>query len=151
MDKKKEIQTEKPVKKEGGFNKRNIAVFTFFLCLSFGIWYLNALGKDLEADIRYPVRYTNIPKDWNLSDTNPQKVDLCLSGPGYSILQMKIIRKYAPLIIDFSKVSYKHIGDTKSADYYIVTSNLVPNINSQLKSGCKLTSLKPDTIFLSVR
>lgn len=151
MDKKKEIQTEKPIKKEGGFNKRNIAVFTFFLCLSFGIWYLNALGKDLEADIRYPVRYTNIPKDWNLIDTNSQKVDLSLSGPGYSILQMKTFRKYAPLIIDFSKVSYKHIEDTKSADYYIVTSNLVPNINSQLKSGCKLTSLKPDTIFLSVR
>ena len=151
MDKKKGIQPEKLARKGVSFNKRNIVVFAFFLILSFVFWYLNSLGKDLEADIRYPVRYTNIPKDRMLDENLPPRVNLFLSGPGYSILQMKITENRAPLIIDFSRVSYKHIQNSKSTDYYIVTSNLVPNLNSQLKSVCKITSVKPDTLFFSFR
>lgn len=151
MDKKDEIQPGKPVLEKSGFNKRNIAVFAFFLVLSFVFWYLNSLGKDLEADIRYPVRYANIPKDCKLNENVQQKLDLFLSGPGHSILRMKISGKHAPLIIDLSKVNYRRMQNGKSADYYIVTSNLVPNFNSQLKAVCKITSVKPDTLFLSVR
>jgi hypothetical protein len=151
VDKKKEIRPGKPAIEGSGFNKRNIAVFAFFLILSFVFWYLNSLGEDLEADIRYPVRYTNIPKDWKLNENVPRKLNLFLNGPGHSILRMKISGKHAPLRIDFSKVNYRRIQNSKSADYYIVTSNLVPNFNSQLKSVCKITSVKPDTLFLSVR
>ena len=42
---------------------RDVVVFAFFLFLSFGFWYLNSLGKEMEADIKYPVKYINIPKD----------------------------------------------------------------------------------------
>ncbi len=151
MDKKKDIQPEKPARKGGGFNRSNIMIFLFFLILSFVFWYLNSLGKDLEANIRYPVRYTSVPKDWKMDENVPRKVNLFLSGPGYSILQMKISGKRAPLVIDFSRVNYKRTQNSKSTDYYIVTSNLVPNLNSQLKSECKITAVKPDTLFLSVR
>jgi hypothetical protein len=151
VDKKKEIQPGKPASEARGFNKRNIVVFAFFLLLSFVFWYLNSLGKDLEADIRYPVRYNNIPNDWKLNENVPRKLNLFLSGPGHSILRMKISGKHSPLVIDFSKVHYQRIQDSKSADYYIVTSNLVPNFNSQMKAVCKITSVKPDTLFLSVR
>jgi hypothetical protein len=151
MGKGRYIQSGRPAGKIKNFKRGDLAVFIFFVCLSFFFWYLNSLGKDLQTDIKYPVRYTNIPKDWKLSENTIQKVNLYLNGPGYSILRMKISGRHAPLEIDFSKVDYKHVQNGESADYFIVTSNLVSRLNSQLKSECEVTSIKPDTIFLTVR
>jgi hypothetical protein len=151
MDRRKEIQSAKPARRGRKIRRGDIAVFAFFLCLSFVLWYLNSLGKNLEAEIKYPVTYTNIPKDWNLDPINIPKVNISLSGSGYSILQMKLTGRRAPLIIDFTRVSYQHSQHGISGDYYIVTSNLVQGLNTQLKSSCKVTSIKPDTIFLSVK
>ena len=145
------MQAGKSTGKERKLSRKDIAVFVFFLCLSFIFWYLNSLGKDLETNIRYPLKYTNIPKDWKLSENMPDKVSLFLNGPGYSILQMKMSGRHAPLVIDISRVSRKNLQNGKSADYYIITSNLIPKFNSELKSECKVTAIKPDTLFLSVR
>ncbi len=151
MEKKKEIRPEKPVKKELSFNNRNFMVFAFFLLLSFIFWYLNSLGKDLDTNIRYPVRYTNMPGDRGEAEDLPSRVYLYLNGPGYSILQMKVTGNSSPLTIDFSKVSYRPTRNSSSADYYILTSGLIQNLNSQIKSECRITSIKPDTIFFSFK
>jgi hypothetical protein len=34
--------------------------------------------------------------------------------------------------------------------YYIVTSGLLKNLNVQIRSGCEITSVKPDTLFFSL-
>ena len=151
MEKKKEIRPEKPVKKELSFNNRNFMVFAFFLLLSFIFWYLNSLGKDLDTSIRYPVRYTNMPKDKGLADDLPSRVYIYLSGPGYSILQMKATGNNSPLTIDFSRVSYRPTRNNNTADFYFITSGLIQNLNSQIKSECRITSIKPDTIFFSFK
>jgi hypothetical protein len=151
VNRNREIQSGKSTGKERKLTRKDIAVFAFFLCLSFVFWYLNSLGKNLETDINYPLKYTNIPKDWNLSKNMPDKVSLFLSGPGYSILQMKISGRHSPLVVDLSGVNYHHAQNSKSADYYIITSYLIPKFNSELKSECKVTAIKPDTLFLSIR
>ncbi len=151
MGKKKEINPEKPVKKEWSFNNRNFMVFAFFLLLSFIFWYLNSLGKVIDTNIRYPVRYSNIPKDKGEVKDLPARVYLYINGTGYSILRMKVTGNSSPLTIDFSKASYRPLRNNNSEDYYIITSGLIQNLNSQIKSECRITSIKPDTIFFSFK
>lgn len=151
MDKHKEIRSGKSARKSRGLTRGDIAVFAFFLCLSFVFWYLNSLGKDLETNIRYPLTYTNIPDGWSIRDGNTRKVNLSVNGPGYSILQMKMAGKHSPLPIDLSKVHYRQLQNSSRGDYFIISSSLVPGINSRLKSGCKVIAVKPDTLFLSVK
>jgi hypothetical protein len=150
MDRKDEAGSESQTGKGVSILNRNVLVFAFFLFLSFIFWYLNSLGKDLETEIKYPVTYTNIPKNKVLSENIPSRINLSLNGPGYSILRLKISGKYDPVIIDFSDVIYKQVRNSKSDDYYIVTSGLIPIFNSQLKSECKIISIKPDTLFFSL-
>lgn len=126
-------------------------VFTFFLLLSFLFWYLNSLGKDQEVDIRYPVKYINLPKNREFAEELPARLNLYLKGPGYSILRLKYSGNRAPAVIDFSKVSYKKVMDGKLTDYYLVTSGIIQDISTQLKSECTITSVKPDTIFFSFK
>jgi hypothetical protein len=142
-------RTENLLKKEAGMINRDIAVFAFFLFLSFILWYLNSLGKEIEAGIIYPVKYTNIPRERIITGEQPNDLDLFLKGPGYSILKLKISGKKT-LIIDISKVNYKRAPGEKALNYYIVTSGLTKSLNVQIRSGCEITSIKPDTIFFTL-
>ena len=131
-------RTEKPWKKGLLGINRDVAVFAFFLLLSFIFWYLNSLGKENETGIKYQVEFTNIPKERVITSEQPDELNLFLKGPGYSILKLKVFGKQAPLIIDFLKVSYKRSPGDKALSYYIVTS------------GFEITSIKPDTLFFTL-
>jgi len=128
---------------------RDVAVFAFFLLLSFILWYLNFLGKENEAGIKYHIKFTNLPKERVIDDEQPNELYIFLKGPGYSILKLKLAGNKAPLIIDISKVNYKRTPGGKAWDYYLVTSGLAKSLNVQMRSGCEITSIKPDTLFFT--
>jgi hypothetical protein len=128
----------------------DVVIFTFFLFLSFGFWYINSLGKEMEADIKYPLKYINIPKEKVITGDIQQKLVLALKGPGYSVLKLKISGNKPPVLIDLSRVIYKRIPESKSPDYYIITSGLTKSISVQIRSGCEIVAVKPDTLFLTL-
>lgn len=136
-------------KKPGGIN-RDVVVFAFFLLLSFTLWYLNELGKESEADIRYPVEFINIPKGRLLNEDISVRINLTMRGSGYSILKLKVSRRKAPVTIDLSKVTYRRVPESETPDYYILTAGLAKSIPLQMRTGCEVTSLKPDTIFITL-
>jgi hypothetical protein len=144
------IRFENPAKKGGRAINRDIAVFAFFLFLAFIFWYLNSLSKEAEAGIKYQVKYINLPKDRVITENLPADLDLFLKGPGYSILKLQISGKRTPVIIDISKVNYKRAIGGKTQNYYIVTSGLAKSLNVQIRSGCEITSIKPDTLFFTL-
>ncbi len=150
MDLKDETRNGNHPGKRVRFLDRNIVIFAFFLVLSFVFWYLNSLGKDIEADIKYPVSYINIPGNKILSGGAPSRLNLFLKGSGYSILRLKISGTSKPVSVDFSRISYRRLQNSKPNDYFIVSSGLVQSFNTQLKSACKITSVKPDTLFFSL-
>lgn len=150
MEKSDEIRPDTYKKKQAGSLRSDILVFTVFLFLSFIFWYLNSLGKAIQSDIKYPVRFVNIPNDRELAEA-PARLNLFLEGTGFSMLKLKMSGRRNPVLIDLMKVPYKSVRGTISTDYYLVTSGLVPVFNSQLHSECRITSVKPDTLFFSFK
>lgn len=143
------IRSENLTKKEVSVN-RDVVVFTFFLLISFVFWYLNTLGKENETGIRFPVKYINLPKERVVSDKQPVKLNLFLKGTGYSIMKLKFSGNKTPVLIDISKVNYRRVPGSKNLDYFIVTSGLAKSLTVQLRSGCEITSIKPDTLFFTL-
>lgn len=150
MEKTGEMIPEKPGRKSKGKMRADILTFSIFLFLAFIFWYLNSLGKAIQSDIKYPVSFINIPKNRELAEA-PSKLNLFLQGTGFSMLRLKISGSREPALIDLSKVPYKSVPDNKLYDYYLVTSGLVQNFNTQLKPECRITSVKPDTLFFSLK
>lgn len=150
MTVKDEIRTGNLKKNEVSLISRDVGVFPFFLFLSFCLWYLVSLGKEIEAGIRYPVKYINLPKERMIIEESDIKLNLYLKGPGYSILKLKLAGKKDPVLIDFSKVNYKRVPESKTLDFFIITSSLIKSLNIQIRSGCEITSIKPDTIFFTL-
>jgi hypothetical protein len=139
-----------PAKKWLTIINRDLAVFAFFLLLSFALWYINFLGKEMETEVRYPAMYVNIPKDREVSGEMPMTLNLVLKGPGFSILKFKMSGDKSPVTIDLSQVSYKRMPDTRLPSYFILTSALQKNLSQQLRSGCEIITIKPDTLFFSL-
>lgn len=137
-------------KKEVSDINRDVVVFAFFLFLSFIFWYINSLGKEIEAGIRYPVQYINLPVEKVIAEETPVKLNIYLKGPGYSILKLKVSGKRTPVLVDISKVNYLRVPGSKSLSYYIVTSGLTKSLTIQIRSGCEITSIKPDTLFFTL-
>jgi YbbR domain-containing protein len=128
---------------------RDVFVFAFFLFLSFIFWTLNSLGKELESEVKYPVRYINLPKERVLTDGLPPKLNLYIKGPGYSILKLKLSGNRAPVVLDIATINYRRIPGSKSLNYYILTTGLIPNLTNQLRAECKILTVQPDTLFFS--
>jgi hypothetical protein len=128
------------------FLNRELPVFAFFLLLSFVFWYLNELSKELQGSINYPVRYINPPRDRIVTGDLPDKLEMDLRGPGYSILKVKLSGSRAPVVIDFSKVAPRRIPGQQPR-YFLVTSGLTNNFSKQLHADFDILAIHPDTLF----
>lgn len=135
--------------KGAGNIDRDVMVFAFFLFLSFIFWYLNSLGKVTESEVKYPVRYINIPKERILTDGLPARLILNIQGPGYSIMKLKLSGNRAPVVLDISSINYRRVPGSKSLTYYLITESIIPDIANQLRAECDITSIQPDTLFFS--
>jgi hypothetical protein len=148
---KDEMEREKLAKKQISLINRDVVVFAFFLFLSFCLWYFNYLGKEMEADIKFPVKYVNIPNGMEVSLADPPRLSFSLRGSGYSVLKLKVSGNKPPAIIDLTKSVFKRVPNSKAPEYFIVTSGLTKTMAIQIRSGCEISSIKPDTIFFTLK
>lgn len=144
-----ETRTEPSKKKVWGIN-RNLVTFSFFLFLSFIFWYLNALGKVVEAEITYPVNLTSLPQDRIVEAEHPLKLNFYLKGQGYALFTLKVLKRKTPMDIDISNVNCVRVHGSRKLDYYILTSGLTSMMSRQLRSECDIISIKPDTLFFTM-
>jgi hypothetical protein len=131
------------------FLKRDVAIFAFFLLLSFFFWYLNSLRKDIEVDLRFPVRYLNTSSRRISDEELPDRLVFSIKGPGYSIFKQKLSLNRSSLTVDFSKVVLKRVPDSSPPDYAVVTNSLIPSFSKQLRSELQILSVKPDSIYVT--
>jgi hypothetical protein len=151
VERKKGIGTSKFSGVRNRLFNGDLLIFAFFLLLSFIFWFLNSLRKEIEVDLRYPVKYVNIPRERSLSGKMPEKLTFNLKGPGYSIIKLKISGNRAPLLIDFSNVTWKRVPAARDPEYFMVLNGLIPNFTRQLRSEFQIVSVKPDTIFFTLQ
>lgn len=131
--------------KEKLFN-RNVAVFSFFLLLSFIFWFINALSKDIDSTINYPVRYVNFPDNLALVNELPDRLSLDVHGPGYSVLKTKISGNRVPLLINVSNWGRTVRDDAAEQEYFIYSFNLRESFKRQVRSDFEINAVRPDTL-----
>ena len=127
---------------------KDIVIFAFFLFFSFSLWYINYLGKDIESELKIPVKYVNFPAE-KVIEPEHKYINVSLKGTGYSILQLKYNGKDS-VLVDFSNVIYKKNNNLFS-DSYILTSTIVKSYESQMKAKCEIISMKPDTLYFVIK
>ncbi|MDR2888209.1 MAG: hypothetical protein LBV26_09500 [Bacteroidales bacterium] len=123
---------------------RDVAAFVFFLFFSFGMWYIDYLGKELESELKTPLVFVNSPTG-KIVAPEYEYLNVLLKGTGYTILKHKYRIKDDSVSIDLSEIAYRKLR--ASSGYYLLTSALVKPYELQLKSGCRVVAMNPDTLY----
>lgn len=130
--------------------RQKYLVFLFFVALSSLAWFIRALSDNYVADLKYPVKYTNLPPNRILSKAPPDKLILRVSSDGYTILS-NIIKPKRPLRYNVNAFSLYSLSFDSTSVYTLTNSakdRLTVELNKKSKN-IQILDIDPDTLFFN--
>ncbi|MBN1598249.1 MAG: hypothetical protein JW894_08140 [Bacteroidales bacterium] len=130
--------------------RQQYLVFLFFVALSAIVWFIQALRDTYVADIKYPVKYINLPPNRILSHEPTTKLILRVRSDGFTLLINKIKIK-RPLPYNVNSFRLYSLA-TDSTSVYTLTRYANDKLTSELdKTNSKIEIIKisPDTLFFN--
>lgn len=121
--------------------------FGLFLLISAILWLLNTLNEEYTDSLKYPVKFTNLPKNIRLLEELPDNLYLDITGHGYDILSYKLNYSKPPILVNLNK---NHLRQLNERHYYLLGSDLIPLAEKRIKGELELHSVSPDTIHFIV-
>jgi len=122
--------------------------YLVFLLMAIAIWYLNALNKDYTTELKFAVKYTDLPDDKVLANTPPEYLTLSISAQGFTLLQYRFGLIFNPVTLEANyQTLRKKNNSPQGENYYLTTQTVFDRIASQLSSNnVRLNSIIPDTL-----
>ena len=119
-------------------------IFTAFVLLAFVFWLIQSLQDDSERRIEIPVRYSDVPNEWTLSENNPKTVSVLLKDKGISLLYNYFWKKRR-YSIDISVSDLQPVSDST---LQITNRMLETELSKQLLTSTSIVSVEPHEIRL---
>lgn len=123
---------------------RRFYVFIISLFLASGFWVLNALNKTYSEAVTLQIKYINLDDNQAFSSIPISKINVNLSGDGYSLVQLKNAAETDTLIIDLSTLEFKNEKYFKRA--IIPTSDVLSSLKRELNNNIIITRVSIDSI-----
>jgi YbbR domain-containing protein len=111
------------------------------------IWYLNALNKDYTDNLKFAVKYTDLPDDKILTNTPPGHLLLTINAQGFTLLKYKLGMIFSPITMDASYNALRKTSNSPLDEYYLVTQPAFNKIAVQLSPNAVLKQISPDTVY----
>ena len=122
-------------------------IFGLFLVISAILWLLNTLNEEYTDYLKYPVKFTNLPKDIRLLEELPDNLSLEITGHGYDILSYKLNYSKPPILVNLKKQKIRQLDDKH---YYLLGADLFGLAEKRIKGELELHSVLPDTIHFII-
>ena len=120
--------------------------YLVFILIAVAIWYLNALNKDFSADLKFAVKYTDLPEDKVLANMPPEYLILTINAQGYTLLQYRFGLIFNPISLEASFQTLRKKNNSTQGEYYLSTQVVFDRIAAQLPSVVHLRQVTPDTL-----
>jgi len=126
---------------------RKLVVFLVCVIISTLMWLFIELMKDYSDEVKYTLRFENVPKDLILTNSGDSTIIVGLNAQGFELLSAKYLHKNKILTIDLSKIRIRQMGDSYAA--FLSTDKLADELKKQIRISKIITSIKPDTLFFT--
>jgi hypothetical protein len=123
--------------------------FVFLVCLGIStfMWFLNALSKDYETTLDFPVNYANPPENLYLANDPPASFEITINAHGFALLRNKFQMKQQPIVLDIKRLIAVSEATGKQT-YRVRTVNLYNRILAQLNEEVKIQEIRPESFLL---
>jgi YbbR domain-containing protein len=120
--------------------------YLVFFVIAVVIWYLNALNKDYTTDLKFKVKYVNLPTDKVLVEAPGNHLSLTVSAQGFTLLKYRLGFTFYPVNVDAGYSSLRKSRSARDSEYYILSQTISDKISTQLSSDIRLQRISPDTL-----
>jgi hypothetical protein len=134
------------VRKKAGL-RRNAFIFVICFLISSLIWILIKLSRNYTQTFQYVIEYKGLPKDKLVANNADSIYTIILQEKGYRVLLHNLSSKDLKLSIDVS--NKLHSEKNASNSYYLLTSEVVPQLNNLLAPVSTVVGVSPDTVWFS--
>ncbi len=122
--------------------KRNVITYGVCVIIATVLWFLNALNKEYNTEITYPIKYTDLPKGKLLVSEPPKEMTLSIKAHGFALLRYSISTSFLPIVLNVNSL----IDKKDLLEYTVNMSEIKDRISAQLNSDIQLLSIKPEFI-----
>ncbi|MBN2773600.1 MAG: hypothetical protein JXR31_05085 [Prolixibacteraceae bacterium] len=147
MDSQKITEIKGLIRFEKLRNDKRVVVFLVCLLISSALWFLNALNKDYETTLIYPVRYINLPEKRFLANDPPAEFELQVNAHGFALLRSKLNLSFAPIVLDVKRI-IQDAEEINSMSYRISGSRLNSRISSQVSNEIDILGIRPESFLI---
>jgi len=120
--------------------------YLVFLLIAIVVWYMNALNKDYTTNMKFAVKYTDLPEDKVLTNTPSEYLTLNISAQGFTLLKYRFGLIFPLLTLEASYQTLRKRNNSPQGEYYLNTQSAFDKIASQLSSNVRLRIIVPDTL-----
>jgi hypothetical protein len=128
-------------------NDRKLAIFLICVGIATFFWFLNALEKEYNVEISFPVEYTNLPNNKVLANNLPDHFVLEVRSFGFTLLRYKLSMAFSPLVFNVNDFTGKMMEDSKQTYYAVPSRQFRNRLADQVSNEINITGIQPDTIF----
>jgi YbbR domain-containing protein len=124
----------------------NLLTYVVFLLIAIVIWYFNALNKDYTTDLKFRLKYVDMPEDKVPVNTPPDRLTLVVHAQGFTLLKYRLGLTFYPIVLDVGYQTLRRNHTAPEGEYYITTLSVFDKIEGQLSADVTLRSVSPDTL-----
>ena len=102
---------------------QSFLTYVIFILIAVLIWYLNALNKDYTTELKFAVRYTDLPDDKALVNSSTDHLMLTINAQGFTLLKYKYGFIFSPIVMEASYNTLRKRTNSLQGEYFIATNN----------------------------
>lgn len=130
--------------------RKRIVVFLIFFILSASFWFYRALDDTYADNIKYPLKYINLPQNKILASQPLDKITLRVRGNGYTLLNNKLNPPTLELNVNDFSLGSQSID---SLSLFLISRQakeiFAAELSKKNNDPLEILSTYPDTILFS--
>lgn len=121
---------------------RELMIFTIFLLVSTGFWYIQTLDETYELEVQFPLKLKNVPKGVIITSDLPSSLRVVLRDKGTTLVRYYRFNAPPTLFVDFSQ---RH-NDALTGSDEISLSEAQKMVSHYLQPSTSIVSIHADSL-----
>lgn len=127
----------------------NTVILIVCLLISTLFWFLKALNDEYRTEVEFPIEFTDIPKNYALYGTPPEKIVATIEDAGFTIIRYRFSYVFTSLKFDVSKHFKTHNPKEKEGVIELEQAALRKGVEKILIASTEIVNIYPEEISIS--
>ncbi|MCF8331024.1 MAG: YbbR-like domain-containing protein [Bacteroidales bacterium] len=128
--------------------RSRLSIFAVCVLIAMFLWIVIKLSDSYYTEVEYPVSFDNQTSDRILSAYSDSTLQVGIHAKGFKLLNLKWFNAADKIEFNLNHLSMKPYISSGHYNFYLLTDEMLKDVNKKLEKVSKVRDIIPDTIFL---